>query len=284
MTIHDDHATTALLLAAGTGARLRPLTKESPKCLTMVGGLPILERLVRNLREQGIERLVVVTGHLGNCIGEFLDKKAGDMRIDYIHSPEYRTTNNIYSLWLAREQIREPFLLVESDLVFDASMLTDMLQPDKIAISRILPWMNGTTVTMGPGRRVTAFHVGGKGGRTNYKTVNTYSLSPPSWDAVIKRLDHYISEGRVNEYYEAVFAEMVADCSLSFEAVFFDPDHWYEIDTMADLIEAERMFGRKHLIPAARNGGMFHTRPGPNIPLSLQSFARNSLPPVTAND
>lgn len=244
MTTHG-YTTTALLLAAGMGSRLHPLTKDAPKCLTTVGGLPILERLICNLRDQGFERLVVVIGHLGNCIREFLDKKAGDMRIDYIYSPEYRTTNNIYSLWLAREHIREPFLLVESDLVFDVSMLTDMLQPDKIAVSRLLPWMNGTTVTVGSGRQVTAFHVGGgEGDTSHYKTVNIYSLSLPSWDRVIKRLDHYISAGRVNEYYEAVFTEMAADGTLSFEAVFFDPDHWYEIDTIADLNEAAKMIGR----------------------------------------
>ena len=160
MTIHA-RVTTALLLVAGTGSRLRPLTMEAPKCLTEVGGLPILERLVRNLCDQGIERLVVVTGHMGAHIRKFLDSRATDMQIDYIYSPEYRTTNNIYSLWLAREQIQEPFLLVESDIVFDASMLTEMLQPDKIAVSRIRPWMNGTTVAVGPGQRVTAFHVGG---------------------------------------------------------------------------------------------------------------------------
>ncbi len=280
----DDRPTTALLLAAGAGARLRPLTRDVPKCLTMVGGMPILERLLHNLREQGFHRLVVVIGHLGDCIRQFLDKKAGDMRIDYIHSPEYRTTNNIYSLWLAREQIREPFLLLESDLVFHASMLTDMLQPDKIAVSRIRPWMSGTTVTVGQGRRVRALHVGGgEGNPSHYKTVNVYGLSPPSWDGIIKKLDHYISAGRVNEFYETVFAEMLAAGTLSFDAVFFDPDHWYEIDTMADLDEAERMFGGKYLEPSARDDGAFFPRFGPKVSPG-RSSARDRLTLVAANE
>jgi NDP-sugar pyrophosphorylase family protein len=244
MTIHA-RVTTALLLVAGMGSRLRPFTFDAPKCLTEVGGVPILERLVCNLRDQGIERLVVVIGHMSAHIRNFLASRAGDMQVDYIYSPDYRTTNNIYSLWLAREQIQEPFLLVESDLLFDASMLTEMLQPDKIAVSLIRPWMNGTTVTVDPGQRVTAFHVGGvKGDMPHYKTVNIYCLSPPIWNEIIKRMARYISEGRVNEFYEAVFADMVADGMLSLETVFFDPDSWYEIDTIADLREAERMFGK----------------------------------------
>jgi choline kinase len=262
MAIHA-RLTTALLLLAGAGNRLYPLTIDAPKCLTEVGGLPILERLVLNLREQGIERLVVVIGHMSAHVHDFLDSRAGDMKVDYIYSPDYRTTNNIYSLWLARKQIHEPFLLVESDLVFDASMLTEMLHPDQIAVSHIRPWMNGTTVTVGPGQRVTAFHVGGTESldsvecdMPHYKTVNVYSLSPQTWDRVIKKMALYISEGRVNEYYESVFADMTADGMLSFETVFFDPDNWYEIDTIADLKEAEKMFGKPsqaHLGPDVRS-------------------------------
>ena len=101
--------TTALLLAAGTGTRLQPLTLDAPKCLTEVGGISILERLVNNLRAQGLRRLIVVLGYLGDCIQEFLEQHAHDMQIDYVLNPDYRTTNNIYSLWLARQQIHEPF-------------------------------------------------------------------------------------------------------------------------------------------------------------------------------
>ena len=248
----QNRVTTALLLAAGTGSRLRPLTKNAPKCLTEVGGLPILERLVNNLRDQGIKRLVVVIGHLGDQIHDFLNDKAGDMQVDYIYSAEYRTTNNIYSLWLAREQIREPFLLVESDLVFDAPMLKDMLYPDKIAISRILPWMNGTTVELNSQNGVEAFHINRDTCDTSqYKTVNICSLSLQGWQRMITRLDRYISDNRVGEYYEAVFADMIGDGTLEFEAVFFDENRWYEVDTIDDLVEAELLFPVIKMAPPA---------------------------------
>lgn len=242
--------TTALLLAAGTGTRLQPLTLNAPKCLTEVGGIPILKRLVKNLRAQGFKRLIVVIGHLGDQIQDFLQQHAGDMQIDYVFNPDYRTTNNIYSLWLARQQIREPFLLVESDLVFETSMLDNMLQADRMAISKMLPWMNGTTVELESKRRVIAFRKGSSlnkescGEPRQYKTVNIYSLSLDSWSKVEERLGRYVSEGRLGEYYEVVFAEMVADGTLSFDAVFFDPGRWYEIDTIADLRAAENLFTR----------------------------------------
>ena len=235
--------TTALLLAAGTGSRLHPLTADAPKCLTVVGGKPILERLVENLRAQGITKLVVVTGYLDACIRQFLGRTARNIKVEYVFNPDYRTTNNIYSLWLAKHAIQESFLLVECDLVFDVSMLDDMLVPNKIAISNILPWMNGTTVELEDEKNVVSFHVGHDiDDAPRYKTVNMYSLSLSSWQKVVERLAAHISNGQLGEYYEAVFAEMVADNSLSFDAVFFKEDEWYEVDKMDDLIAAELLF------------------------------------------
>ena len=238
--------TTALLLAAGTGSRLLPLTKKLPKCLTMVNETSILERLINSLNQHGFKRLVVVTGHLEDCIRNYLETRAGNVKIEYIFSPLYKTTNNIYSLWMARKVINEPFLLVESDLIFDPSLLGDMLYPDRIAIAQMQPWLNGSTVTIDPSNRVDAFHFSPKGkNRDRYKTVNIYSLSLASWHRVIQELDQYILAGRVNDYYEAVFQQMVAEDKLSFQAVFFDHKPWYEIDTIEDLALAEMMFPSK---------------------------------------
>ena len=239
-----DRATTALLLAAGTGSRLQPLTDDAPKCLTEINGVTILERLIHGLRQQGFRRLVVVLGYLGECIREYLVDHAAGLTVDYVINPRYRTTNNLYSLWLARKEIREPFLLVECDLVFDVSLLGDMLHPDKIAVSHRRAWMNGTTVTVDPFQRVTTVQVGGSAiaDDSSYKTVNICSLSVASWQRVHERLNRRVLAGRVNEYYEAVFADMVSDGSLSFEAVFFDPDRWHEVDTLGDLRECERLF------------------------------------------
>ena len=240
---HTKRITTALLLAAGTGSRLRPLTLDAPKCLTEVGGKPLLGRLIDNLRAQGINRLVVVTGYLDHCVREFLQKTAPDIQIDYVFNPVYQTTNNIYSLWLARHAIQEPFLLLESDLVFQAPMLNDMLTPDKIAISRLLPWMNGTTVELNAQNGVAAFHdKRGADDSSRFKTVNIYSLSLQSWQKVVARLDRYIADERVGGYYERVFSEMVADGTLEFDTVFFDNNCWYEIDTVTDLHQAELIF------------------------------------------
>lgn len=238
-----DRVTTALILAAGTGSRLRPLTLDAPKCLTEVGGKPILGRQIDSLREQGIENLVMVTGFQDDQIRHYLDSHASGMQVDYVFNPRYATTNNIYSLWLARHTLDGPFMLLESDLVFRTSMLDEMLQPDRIAVSNILPWMNGTTVELDATGTVTAFNMSDAGdSEPQYKTVNIYTLSARTWHATATRMDQYILSGRTNEYYEAVFAEMISDGTIHFEAAFFDEEKWCEIDTVDDLTTAETLF------------------------------------------
>ena len=235
---------TALLLAAGTGSRLLPLTHDVPKCLTEISGVPILEQQVRCLEQWGFERLVVVLGHMENRVRDFLEQRPSDLRIDYITSPRYRTTNNIYSLWIAWEIVREPFLLLESDLFFDSPLLGPMLRPDSIAVSEIRPWMTGSTVELDERRRVVSMHVGAGANRSNssLKTVNIYSLSATTWRDVHERLDCHVDAGDVGSYYESVFSEMIAEGAISLEPVLFDHERWYEVDTLADLEEAERIF------------------------------------------
>ena len=240
----SDRVRTAVLLAAGTGSRLQPLTHHAPKCLTEIHGVPILDQQVRCLEDWGFERLVVVLGHMGNCIREFLDERPCDLRIDYITSPRYRTTNNIYSLWIVRELVREPFLLLESDLFFDTSLLGPMLRPDSIAVSTIRPWMSGSTVELGQQRRVVSMDVGVDARRNNssLKTVNIYSFAADTWRRITERLDRHITAGNVGDYYETVLAELIGEGTMSLRPVLFDVERWYEVDTLVDLEEAERIF------------------------------------------
>ena len=225
----NDQVTTALLLAAGSGCRLRPVTDDQPKCLTEIDGIPILERLVDCLCQQGFKRLVVVVGYLEDRIREFLGDRRGGLSIDYVVNPQYRTTNNIYSLWLARETVQESFLLIESDLLFEPALLRGIQQPNKIAVSALHPWMDGSTVTVDDLLNVREFQIDDENNSNGlrYKTVNICSLSHQSWRQVVGRLQRYVVAGRVNEFYERVFADMVADGSLSCQAVFFDPASWH---------------------------------------------------------
>ena len=240
----NSSVSTAILLAAGTGSRLKPLTDDAPKCLSEVSGVTILQRLINSLCEHGFTRLVIVVGYLDHRVRESLYERNDELDIEFVINPRYATTNNLYSLWLARLTIDEPCLLLESDVVFDSSLLREMLQPNRMAVSRMLPWMNGTTVTVDTAQHVTAFQFASAkaNGEILHKTVNMYSFSRDTWRKFMQRLSSHVTAGRINEYYETVLAEMLREGSIAMDAVAFDKGRWYEIDTLEDLHQAELMF------------------------------------------
>lgn len=243
-TFNNKPIATALLLAAGLGNRLSPLTKQIPKCLTEVNGVPILERLIVSLKQLGFKRLVIVTGHGEQHIKDFLGTEFGELKIEYIYSPLYKETNNIYSLWLAHKRINEPFLLIESDLIFDKSLLKPMLYSNRIAVAKMQSGMHGTCVSLSENNQVKEFYKKGCFSMTEqlYKTVNIYSISLNSWVKISERLAILIKNGNVNDYYEVAFSELISENIISFEAVSFDGKPWYEIDTLKDLAAAEKLF------------------------------------------
>jgi len=175
---------------------------------------------------------------------DYLGEISGDICIEYVYSYLYKTKNNIYSLWMARNIINEPFVLFESDLVLSSTLLDDMVYPDRMAVALMQPCLNGTTVSVNKANMVTKFHKGTTDSYSDirYKTVNIYSFSLLSWQAIVKRLNQYITEGSVNCYYETVFAEMIDNKSLAFKSISFDHKPWFEIDTINDLAKAELLF------------------------------------------
>jgi len=242
---------TAVLLAAGSGDRLGQLTWDRPKCLVAVDGTPILQRLVQTLDEYGIERLVVVAGYKAQMISDYLGESFGDIAVEYVVSRRFSTTNTMYSLWLTRDRVDEATLLIESDVVFDGELLEPLLRPDRIAVSRQLPWMSGTTVVIDADGIVDALYSPPPGvyfqhctDPDHLMTVNICSLGRDTWRVVRERLDRHIAAGHTGFFHDVVFAELIEERIMALQAVLFPENSWYEVDTPADRNAAELVVAR----------------------------------------
>ncbi len=114
----------AIILAAGTATRLRPLTDTLPKCLLPVGEKTILGHTIDSLQNAGVDEIIMVTGYRVEQIREFLTLHYPDLDVTYLHNPRYEETNNIYSLWLTKGLVRgRETLLLDSDILFDWRIL-----------------------------------------------------------------------------------------------------------------------------------------------------------------
>ncbi|MDO8523026.1 MAG: phosphocholine cytidylyltransferase family protein [bacterium] len=127
MTLLHANAPRALILAAGRGKRLMPLTKNIPKCLVRVGRKPILYYQLSALRKYGVAEIVVIAGYKENAIREYVQKEFPEFKTIFVSNPKYETTEDIYSLYLAKNYLDEDCLLLDSDVLFHHSIIGKLL-------------------------------------------------------------------------------------------------------------------------------------------------------------
>ena len=107
MEITKNNSMNAIILAAGLGTRLRPLTDDRPKCMVEVCGIPMVERQIQFLHEVGISDITLVSGYKAESL-EYLKDKYG---VDIVANPKYDIVNNIYSMYVVKERLGDTYVL-----------------------------------------------------------------------------------------------------------------------------------------------------------------------------
>lgn len=242
----------AIILAAGMGKRLGELTKNNTKCMVSVNGVRLIDRMLIQLSALNLTRVVIVVGYEGAKLMSYIGNRYNDkLKIEYVHNPIYDKTNNIYSLALAKQQmIEDDTLLLESDLIFDSSMLDLIInhpQPNLALVAKYETWMDGTMVRISEDNDILNF-IPKKSFRYSdkdlyYKTCNIYKFSKEfSCNQYVPFLEAYSKAMGDNEYYEQVLRVLTALDRSDLKALPITNEKWYEIDDAQDLDIAETMF------------------------------------------
>ena len=241
----------AIILAAGVGDRLQPFTQQFPKCLVPVNGVPILVNALTHLSDVGVKEVVIVVGHHKEKIYESIGDTFQSVKVSYIESENYASTNNIYSLWLAREHLVDDVFLLEADVFFDRQLLERLLSHESeslAAVSRHQIWMSGTVVTINESGNVLALIDSREQGKNFdysqvFKTVNVYLFRGEFLRRyIVPHLEAFIASGEINEYYEVILHAMAHRGIHNLRAVQCDDLRWYEIDDESDRRAAEYLF------------------------------------------
>ena len=241
----------AIILAAGSGSRMQPFTDTLPQCLASVNGTPILINALTHLCDAGIRETVIVVGHHKEKVYELVGDDFRDMRIVYVESMDYASTNNMYSLWLARNHLCEDILLLESDVFFDRHLIDKMFSQEGgnlAAVACHQSWMSGTVVSIDRNNYIQALldtrHQASDFDYSKvFKTINIYLLRREFLVRYfVPHLEAFIASGDVNDFYEVILHTMAYQRKYNMLAVFCDDVQWFQIDDENDRQDAEYLF------------------------------------------
>ena len=258
----------AIILAAGMGRRLGELTNDNTKCMLQVNGVRLIHRILDSIYETGIRKVVLVVGYKAENVKSLIGDEYRGMEIVYVENSVYDKTNNIYSLFLAREYLTaDDTILLESDLIFESRILTKIINdpyPTLALVDKYESWMDGTVVTLDEDNNIVEFLTKDKFKYSDinsyYKTVNIYKFSKEfSATHYVPFLEAYCHALGKNEYYEQVLKVITLLDDSPLKALPLSGEKWYEIDDIQDLDIASSMFAptdeERYNAIASRYGG-----------------------------
>lgn len=239
----------AIILAAGSGTRLRPLTLTTPKCLIDVGGMTILARQLERLAASGIRRAVVVTGYLADeVMGHLQRHPPAGMEVRLAPNPDFAITGNCMSVLAARGQVDAAgIVLCDGDVVLTGDGLTRLTAescPSALLLDVETPLadeeMKAEVDARGNVRRLSKqLEPSAAAG----ESIGIQKIGGPALGIFWATLEAMREAGDTQGYYEDAFQRMM-QAGVIFRTVPIGHHEWTEIDDLADLEDARARFAR----------------------------------------
>lgn len=225
----------AIILAAGMGTRLRPLTDTTPKSLVKVAGEPMVERQIRFLKEKGIDDIIVVTGYMNEKF-DYLKEKYG---VKIIFNDKYNVYNNVYTMYLVREYLQDSYV-TEADVYMvnnffetklDTSVYFSGIKKDFQSEWKLHYDENGKIyeIEVGPG--------------TDYIMSGISYWTKEDGLYIKEKLEEIIEGGSFEKvYWDDVVGKIIKNLNSHIKKI--SSEDWFEIDSLEDLEKAEEYISK----------------------------------------
>ncbi|MBI1495457.1 phosphocholine cytidylyltransferase family protein [Halocynthiibacter styelae] len=238
-----------IILAAGVGSRIRPLTNDCPKSLLKVAGTPILERMITNCQACGLTEFVIVLGYLENKIRAFVQNRFPQLNVTFIVNDQYETTNTGYSLMLAiNANSGAGFIKFDADVVFDQKVLQRLMAhnaENTLCIDRIIKLeAEEVKVVFDMDQRVQQASKTVDLKSAMGESIGIEKISAQTSMLLVAELETMMrEEAHRQDYYEAAYERLIAH-GVAFHITDITDLDWVEIDTHDDFEAANSMFGK----------------------------------------
>lgn len=232
----------ALILAAGVGSRLAPITDRCPKCMVPVGGKPIIFKQIENLRLNGISDITIIAGYKADILEQAV--KSSFTGINIIYNKDYAQTNNMFSAYMGHEAIQKNnFLMMNADVFFDASIIQNLyeLEEDNAIVVDIGNYMIESMKVVERKGRITEISKNILPEHALGSSIDVYKFSSSAGEKFFEKCKDYIEfKGERNLWSEVALDDILSDVKFMVCPMV---GRWYEIDNHEDLEIANRIFG-----------------------------------------
>ena len=254
----------AIILAAGYGNRMRPLTDKIHKTLLTINNKTIIDGIIDSLLVCDVKEINIVTGYLSESLENYLSTRYPDTDLRFVHNPRYKETNNIYSLSLAINaiEIDDDLILIESDLIYEPAIIRKVIESkyDNVAlVDKFRSGMDGTVVMVSSDNVITNIippHLQDSNFdfSDKYKTLNIYKFSKEFSRKTFKQLlTYYATVIDDNCYYELILGVLIYMQRETIYAEFIGDEKWSEVDDPNDLNIAEFIFNKENRLSILEN-------------------------------
>lgn len=234
----------ALILNSGMGKRMGSLTRQQPKCMTELGvGETILSRQVDILQEAGISEVVMTTGFMGDKLEQYCRSLRMKVNYTFVPNNRYDETNYIYSIYLAREYLQDDVLLLHGDLVFEKSVLHDLLRCGSscMTVSSLLPLSTKDFKAVVENEVVVK--VGVEFYSNAYAAQPFYKLNWVDWSIWLEQIVAYCKDGQVCVYAEQALNDITDRCLI--KPLDIGDRLCTEVDDPEDLVRVREHLSRE---------------------------------------
>ena len=236
----------ALILAAGFGSRLAPITNDIPKCMVEVNGKSILSKQIDNLHENGITDITVISGYKSEVLEKYVHTLYPDVKI--IISVDYANTNNMYSAYLAKDEMKDKeFLMMNADVFFDSSVITELLNfnYDNAIVTDIGTYYDESMKVIEKEGRLVEISKKITEEDALGASIDVYKFSKEGGKAFFNKCKEYIEDRKeVKLWSEVALNDILSE--VEFKACPLN-GRWVEIDNHEDLANAMETFREKSL-------------------------------------
>lgn len=233
-----------IILSAGQGTRLLPLTAEIPKCALPIHGKTVLEWQVDELLKSGIDDVVVVTGFGTEKVEQLLARRYHGHGVRTVFNPFFKLTDNLATCWVVRNEMEEDFILLNGDTLFDTSVLKSLLasrpQPITVTIDKKASYDDDDMKVMLDGDRLVRIGKDLPPDKVDAESIGLLFFRGAGATLFQKTIEQVLRtpEG-TKRWYLSVINELAQTVTVGTCCIEGSP--WAEIDFPADLQRAEEV-------------------------------------------